>query len=163
MDRKVLIIGYGSGIRGDDALGPRTAEMLSHIAGDRFDGDPVTVLSRASLTPELAADLAEASLVIFIDCAATGVVGELVEREVAATDDSTVAMVHFLDPSGLLYWARSLFGRAPRAVTLSVAGASFEISDELSPPLAAALPGLVERAIALSSEHLQTDRSACHA
>lgn len=156
MDQGVLIIGYGSGIRGDDSLGPKAAALLEERLATSRD---VTVLSRASLTPELAANVADASLAVFIDCAATGPVGRVVQRDVSIADDSTVAMVHFLDPSGLLYWSKQLFGRAPRAVTLSVAGESFDIGDDLTPIMEKALPVLVERAVSVVDEHL----GACHA
>lgn len=139
-----LIIGYGSELRGDDALGPRVAAELAQ----RLEGDPaVRVLARPSLTPELAADLAEADRAIFIDCAATGPVGRVVRRRVEPRDDASASMVHFLDPPALLHWTRRLFGRCPEAVVLTAAGQSFDIAEALTPPLAAAVPRLVDRAV----------------
>lgn len=146
MPTPTLIIGFGSGIRGDDSLGPRAADILAA----RLAGDPtVTVLSRPSLTPELAPTVAESSLVIFIDCAADGPIGQVIRQPVTPASDSTVSMVHFLDPAGLLYWAKRLYGHAPRAVALSVAGESFAISDNLTPSAAAALTELVDTALTL--------------
>ncbi len=140
-----LIIGFGSGIRGDDSLGPRAAELLDR----RINEPDVHVLSRPSLTPELAAEVAKATLVIFIDCAAHGEKGKIVRKYIEPADDSTVSMVHFLDPPALLHWSRLLYGTAPRAVTLSVAGESFEVGDELSVSASEALPRLVDEAVSI--------------
>ncbi|MCU0764787.1 MAG: hypothetical protein MUF32_01875, partial [Burkholderiaceae bacterium] len=58
---RTLVIGYGSPIRGDDAVGPLAAEALSA----RPLPPGVTVLARHVLTAELAEDLAAAERVIF--------------------------------------------------------------------------------------------------
>jgi len=149
MAREILIIGFGSGIRGDDALGPRAAELLEL----RIKDDDVHVLSRPSLTPELAERVAEAGLVVFIDCAVQGPRGQVVRKDVEPRDDPTVSMVHFLDPPALLHWAKLLYGRVPKAVALCIAGESFEISDDLSVSVNEALPRLVDEALALVAEH----------
>ncbi len=152
MPHPILIIGFGSGLRGDDALGPRAAELLEQ----QIDDPRVRILTAASLTPELAADAAESELVIFIDCAAIGPVGQVICREVERTDDASAAMVHFLDPPALLHWTARLFGTTPRAYTLSIAGATFDIAEDLSPPVKAALPELLTAARRLVRDHLTT-------
>jgi len=151
MAREILLIGFGSGIRGDDSLGPRAAELLEL----RIHDEHVHVLSRPSLTPELAERISGAALVVFIDCAASGKVGEVVRQDIAPRDDPTVSMVHFFDPPALLHWAKLLYGRVPAAVALSVAGESFEVSDDLSPSASDALPRLVDEALAVIAEFQQ--------
>ena len=80
MHHKVLVIGYGNSIRGDDAFGPLVAERLEQT----LQADRVEVLSRHLLTPELAADVRDASLVIFIDASSDGPVGQTVCRRITA-------------------------------------------------------------------------------
>ena len=62
MNPKTLIIGYGSPIRGDDAIGPLAADALA--AGLLPAG--VVVISRHILTAELVEDIAAADRVIFL-------------------------------------------------------------------------------------------------
>ncbi|MBP8271659.1 MAG: hydrogenase maturation protease, partial [Sphaerotilus sp.] len=73
---RTLVIGYGSPIRGDDAIGPLAADALA--AGPLPPG--LRVLSRHILTAELAEDLAAAETVIFLDAAAQGRPGEVQVR-----------------------------------------------------------------------------------
>lgn len=149
MTARALIIGYGSDLRGDDALGPRAAALLEA----RLAGRGTRVMARASLTPELAHDVSLADRVIFIDCDATLPPARIERRTVAAADDAD-AMVHFLDPPGLLGWAKRLFGAAPPAVLFVMGGATFACADELSPCVRAALPALIERVEAELAEEL---------
>ena len=58
-DGGALVIGYGNPLRGDDGFGCSAAGLLA--ADPRLDG--ATVLGRHQLTPELATDIAGASLV----------------------------------------------------------------------------------------------------
>ena len=139
---RVLVIGYGSDLRGDDALGPRAAEALEA----RYEGvEGVKVLGRASLTPDLAEDAAGAELVIFVDCDAELGAGVIRRREVEELDESTAAMVHFLDPAALLYWSSHLFGAQPRGVIYGVGGATFECADGLSEVVAGVFDDLIDR------------------
>lgn len=152
MPATTLIIGYGSDIRGDDALGPKAAELIEC----RIKDPSVRVLSRPSLTPELASDVSKADLVVFIDCAMDGPVGEVVRQEIEPQDDATVSMVHFLDPPALLYWAKLLYGRCPRGVQLTTAGCSFNVADKLSPQIELMVPKLVDEAVRIASEAHET-------
>lgn len=143
MNGCTLIIGYGSDLRGDDALGPAAATMLEEAVTD----PSVSVVSRASLTPELAHDVSLVERVIFIDCDATLPPGRIERREVTASRDND-AMVHFLDPPALLGWARQLFGSAPPGVLFAVGGATFDCADDLSPAVRSRMPELIARVTA---------------
>lgn len=143
----VVIIGYGNDLRGDDALGPMAAARLeAMLEGQQW----VRVETCQGLTPDLAAVIVDANLAIFVDCAATGPAGEMVEREIVPADDAQLSMVHFLDPTALLTWTQKLYGRRPRAVALTVVGECFDISDQLTARVESALAGLVDRAIELA-------------
>lgn len=138
---RTVVIGYGSELRGDDRLGPLAARQL---AAEISDPD-VRVLERPSLTPELAGELAEAEWVVFIDCSQSGPIGEVVVREIEPPNAHAAALVHFLDPAALVGWTHLVYGRAPRGLVVTTAGCTFEFADQLSPPLEAALPRVVER------------------
>ena len=74
---RTLVIGYGSPIRGDDAIGPLAADALA--AGALPPG--LRVLSRHVLTAELAEDLCAADRVIFLDASVQGEPGEVQVRQ----------------------------------------------------------------------------------
>ena len=54
-------------------------------------------------------------------------------------------MTHHLDPGSLLRLALDLYDRSPaQAVAITVGGESFELSDQLSKPVKAAVPRALE-------------------
>lgn len=139
---KVLIIGYGNTLRGDDAFGPRVAELLreTEIAAS------IEILSLHQLTPELMDTLSRADLAIFLDAAAAGEPGAIAERKLDPNARSSAGFTHHATPEALLAGARILYGRAAEGVLISVAGADFSFGADLSPAVAAR----VEEAAALT-------------
>jgi hydrogenase maturation protease len=117
-----LIIGYGSPIRGDDALGPLVADRLL----EQGLPDGVTVLPRHVLTADLVPDIAANDRVVFLDAAADGEPGELRCRPLYPDRDAVSTMAHFLDPGELLAWCEALYDRRPEAWLVTVVGASFD-------------------------------------
>ena len=103
--KRPLIIGYGNSLREDDGIGLRAAELVeSNLARGEAD-----VLQCHQLTPELAAQVQAASLVIFLDAALDrepGKVSVIPPYKVGPT-----AWSHHLSPSQLL----SLVDKAPPA------------------------------------------------
>ncbi len=93
---RAVVIGFGSPIRGDDALGPLVADQLAGA----WDTPQVTVLSRHILTAELATALHDATLVVFIDASVDGPPGEIVCRDVAPDPAGALGMAHAVDPHG---------------------------------------------------------------
>jgi hydrogenase maturation protease len=133
---RTLVIGYGSPIRGDDAIGPLAAEALA--AQPLPPG--LTVLARHVLTAELAEDLAAVDRVIFLDAESGAPPGRVRVRELHADTGSVSTMAHFHDPRELLAWCETLYGRAPRACLVTAAGASFDYAHcRLSPAADTAL------------------------
>jgi hydrogenase maturation protease len=122
---KILIIGYGSPIRGDDAIGPLVADRLQ--AAGVPEG--VEVVSRHILTAELVADLVENDRVIFLDAAVEGTPGEVRCRRLYADAGAMSTMAHFLDPRELLAWCETLYGQAPETFLVSACGASFDYAN----------------------------------
>jgi hydrogenase maturation protease len=139
--RKTLVIGYGSPIRGDDAIGPLVADRLEE------EGTPpgVTVISRHILTADLVPDIVESDLVIFLDATVDGAPGEIRCRPLAPDAAAPSTMAHFLDPRELLAWAQALYGKGPEAYLISAAGASFDYAGyELTPLVEAAVHPMLE-------------------
>ena len=123
---KVLILGYGNPIRGDDGFGCHVARRLA--AGTI---DPaIDIRELHQLTPELAEPVSQAAHVIFIDAARDGLPGDL--RRESISPEPAGAFTHHLTPSALLACARELYGRAPEATLFTAAGASFGYTMSLS-------------------------------
>ena len=138
--RRTLVIGYGSPIRGDDAVGPLAADALA--AGPLPPG--LRVMSRHVLTAELVEDLAAVDQAIFLDAAAQGEPGRVQVQELGPDASLVSTMAHFLDPRELLAWCETLYQRVPQAWLVSVAGTSFDYAGYcLSPAVAAAVPAML--------------------
>jgi hydrogenase maturation protease len=120
---KTLVIGYGNGLRGDDAVGPRAAEQV-----EGWDLPGVTSLAVHQLTPELAAAIAEAEAVWFIDACIEG--PGRVEPVVPSEPDSRLD--HLWSPGVLLYLAKSLYGAEPPAYHLLIPAVEFGYGVDLS-------------------------------
>ena len=139
----VLVVGYGNALRTDDGLGWHVAERLAD--------DPrlaaATVLRRHQLTPELALDISEATLLVLVDAshgppAGTISVERLEPRGDTASSGTTWS--HHLTPTTLVELARELYGRAPDVFVVGCGVASVEMGDELSTEVREALPRVVE-------------------
>lgn len=122
----ILIIGYGNELRGDDGLGPLVAKA---VAAANLPG--VRVLIALQLLPEFAADLAQASLVVFVDAAEVGSEGGVEVRSLAV-EDATDWCTHQADPRPLLALTRAVYERTPQAWWLTVSGRNFELGEKLS-------------------------------
>lgn len=112
MQPSILIIGYGNPVRRDDGLGPRIAR---HV--ERWRRPGVTTRALAQLTPELAAELAQAGHALFVDAdpRRARVTASVVEP---AFEPGSVG--HCGDPGRLLAWSLALYGRRPTALLLSI-------------------------------------------
>lgn len=121
--RPTLVIGYGSPIRGDDALGPLVADQLeTRIGADPLLSAWVEVQARHILTAELVDDLARAERVIFIDAAIDTPPGRVQRRRLTPDRGALSTMAHFHDPRELLAWCEALYGRASEAWLVSGGG-----------------------------------------
>ncbi len=125
-ERKVLVLGYGNDLRGDDGVGPCVAAA---VAAKRWPD--VCSLAAAQLTPELAEVIATVEMVIFVDACVgpdQGVV--TVRRLQAASHDENLS--HSSSPVALLHLAQIVYGRAPDAWLVSIAGSSFGVGEQVS-------------------------------
>lgn len=144
-----MIVGYGNSLRSDDGLGRYAVERLA--------GDPrllgATVLWRHQLTPELAHDIGQASLVVLIDVSVEQEPGAIAVRRLAASSSAGSAWSHHVDPESLVALARELWNASPDVFVVSVGAGSLDVGERLSPAVEAALPQLVETVVGLVSRH----------
>jgi hydrogenase maturation protease len=137
---KVLIIGYGNPLRGDDGFGIEVARCLKEIIRD----EPVEILAQHQLMPELADPVSRALLVIFVDARVGDTPGQWSCEEVKPAEQMPQPVTHHFTPAALLAYAQMVFGACPRALVVSTVAASFECGERLSPAVAAAVPEVVK-------------------
>jgi hydrogenase maturation protease len=144
---RTLIIAYGNPLRGDDGVGWRIAGRLTEILGDEF----TNVLAVHQLAPELAEQIGEAKLVIFVDAAYGGEPGSWKCASVAPDSIPSNALAHYFTPAGLLGYAEAIYEAKPEARLLSIAAAAFDCGEQLTPRVEAVLPEIVQYICALVS------------
>jgi hydrogenase maturation protease len=138
----VLVIGYGSLVRGDDAAGFLAArELERHF---RNDAD-VEVWAAPQLTPEMAEAIAECSFVLFVDATIEEEPGTIRWMRVEPQSGSN-GFTHHLSPASLVGAAQQLYGDAAPAMAVTLSGWQFELADGLSAGAQKRLPELVRQA-----------------
>jgi hydrogenase maturation protease len=154
--KKVLVIGFGSVLRGDDSFGPIVAEEIEkYLVNQEILSSQAEVLIKQTLTPELAEDVSKSELVIFIDASKDGEPGKLIEERIQSDPLARVSMVHFLNPKALLNWTEQLYGKQVEAVILTVVGNDFNFGiNKLTQDLIDLRPLAVARAKEIIQEHL---------
>src|SRR5687768_13064298 len=109
-DDLVVVICFGSPVRGDDGIGRAVASEL--IARRSFSavGGPYVVFAH-QLTPELALPLSRASVAIFVDAATDLPPGSVDCRRVTAGGrHASHSLCHHLSIGTVLAFAEQLFG-----------------------------------------------------
>jgi len=121
-----LVIGYGNLLRGDDGIGQTVATQVEEWEWKNVRSRPVH-----QLMPELAQELSEVNLAIFVDAALSGDKVTLSPLEPAP--EQGLPWGHSLSPPRLLALCQWLYATAPQAWMISVPGVDFSDSDRLSP------------------------------
>jgi len=133
-----LLLACGNSLRQDDGVGLRIAEAVEHL----LPATQLRIVAAQQFTPEMAADLAAAQLVIFVDACAADEPGAI--RVVPVTASHETMETHRLDPPALMTLARTLCGHVPaRAFVLTVGAGRFGYGEEISGPLRQAVPRAV--------------------
>jgi len=131
-----VLVGYGNTMRRDDGVGWRVVRQLApHCTG-------VQVITAHQLMPELAADVAGAAQVVFVDASIDGTPGEVGIHRLHPLDRLEDA--HALTPPGILYLASYLYERVPPAHLVTITGETFALGDTLSATVEAAVPRAVD-------------------
>jgi hydrogenase maturation protease len=112
---KALIIGYGSPIRGDDAIGPLAADRSTACSNKA----PCRTGSRSSRATSSPPNWSRTSNAPTWPSSSTPPPTRPPARSAAARckPDATAlsTMAHFHDPRELLAWCEALYGKAPTA------------------------------------------------
>lgn len=141
-----LVIGVGNPARGDDGVGPAVAACVE--ADPRVAG--TVVRSVTQLTPELAADVSEASVVVIADARVGAAAGEVDWGPVEASEPGVPGpFSHHLTPAALCQLAGVAFGRVPPAFVVGVGAGGFDAGAPLSGPALAAVPHALDVVVAL--------------
>jgi hydrogenase maturation protease len=141
---RVVVIGYGNPLRGDDGVGWRVAEAVAERWGER-----VTVLMGQQPVPEWAAALAEADVAFFID-ASLHVGDGLHVRRLRPLTDAPGLGAHAFGPRDLLQLSQAVYGSAPVTYLLPLPTESLDFGEGLSPRTTRA----AERAVRLLDRRL---------
>lgn len=141
---KTLIVGYGNPLRGDDGVGWVVAEKLREILPD----EQVLIRTCIQLTPELASDLSEVEIAIFIDAKCAEPEGS-VECVAVSPSPMSQTFSHHFTPSTLLAYGQQFFGKVPRTFLVSVNGKNFGFQTQLSQPVQDAIPAVIETVLNL--------------
>jgi hydrogenase maturation protease len=151
------VIGFGNTLRRDDGVGVVAAELM---AADPRLAD-VEVQARYQLLPEMALDIGECSLVIFVDADLRALPGSIEIRPIEAAvprSDADVraqpsASTHHVGGGELLALAAQLSGHRAAAVEIGIGIADLEAGEGLTPAVEGALPKVVEIVVGLIADH----------
>lgn len=130
-----LVLGIGNSLRGDDGVGPWIADRLSV---ELSECPHVCIKTCQQLTPELAADLADVSRVIFVDAAVDISPGTWRVEPLKPDASASSPISHSASPGGLLDTTEKLFGSRPKAELISIAVADTTLREGLSTSVSAA-------------------------
>jgi hydrogenase maturation protease len=143
---RLLILGYGNTLRGDDAFGFHAAEQLAAGITD----PEIEVLALHQLGPELMEPVSRAARVIFLDARAEGAPGVLVREAVLpATQVTPEVFTHHMTPAALLAGTQAVYGRTPEAILYATAGTTFEFGAPISSATQAAISQAVHEVLSL--------------
>ena len=126
IEAEILVIGYGNTLRGDDGVGPRVAEAVSHLC---LPG--VRTLICPLLSPELADPISRVDKVIFVDAAVDA--SQQVQWRKLEPNATSQIMAHAADPRTMLALARDVFGHVPEAWWLTIPAVDLGFSESFSP------------------------------
>jgi hydrogenase maturation protease len=122
--KRLLVIGYGNSLRGDDAAGRLVADT---VASWGLPG--VAARSTHQLVPELTEELSQTACVVFADATAEECEVQLWRL---GSDAARRFLNHTCDPNGLLSLARELYGFRPLAWMLTIPGRDFGFGERMS-------------------------------
>jgi hydrogenase maturation protease len=121
--QETLLVACGNTLRGDDAAAHAVLELIG-------SGTNHTVREVRQLTPELAADIAQFSRVVFIDADA-GAKGVITEALRAKTTRSP--LTHSATPEEIVALAKTLFGFTGEAFLCRIPAQRFEAGELPAP------------------------------
>jgi hydrogenase maturation protease len=144
---RLLIIGYGNTLRGDDGAGIRAAELVAQ----RFP--EAACVCTHQLLPELAEQIAASDIVVFLDAEAD--ITRPRVQTAAPAQNQPLAQTHFTSPQSLMQLSAELYQRIPSyAIIAGIPAAHFEFSESFSAATEEALHETVEIVSSLLRSHM---------
>jgi hydrogenase maturation protease len=141
--KKILVIGYGNTVRGDDAAGISAAELIAKSIPE------ITCLCVHQLMPDLAEQISECDIVIFTDADSNA--SKLSIRQIKPADEIEQPRTHFISPESLIALSKRLYERIPsEAYIIGIPASKFDFSEELSAETSQAVRECVEKVKKLS-------------
>jgi hydrogenase maturation protease len=124
----VLVVGYGNTLRGDDGIGYHIAETVAE-----WQFPQVRSIAVHQLLPELAVDIAEVDLAIFVDAvvATAPAKPDITITPIFAGGDENFS-THIITPQLLLGITQKLYGATPVAYLLTIPAIDFTLGANLS-------------------------------
>ncbi|MBL0062338.1 MAG: hydrogenase maturation protease [bacterium] len=138
MMNKVLIIGIGNTLRGDDGI---AAEVLRRLEAEHVAADCRAV---HQLTVEMAQLISQYNAVLLIDASVTLPVGHWRCEKIDHHCDGTENFSHDLSPRALLNLSTQLYASHSRAQVLSVGAERFDLTESISPEILSVLPMILD-------------------
>jgi hydrogenase maturation protease len=146
---KILVIGYGNTLRGDDAAGIRAAELVTKSHPE------IECICVHQLMPELVENIAECDIVFFVD-ADVGVT-QPHARFIEPSTEADQPRTHFITPQSLLSLSLQLYQAVPsKAYVIGIPASQFEFSEELSESTALAVEESIKLIESIISAHLKS-------
>ncbi len=136
---KPTIVGFGNPLRRDDGVGYRAAVELEEL------GYPAHAFLQP--LPELALEVANSQIVIFLDAEVTVAPGEIRFRE--GVPAASFDWNHAFTPEAILKLAGELEGCYPKSFVLSIGVADLGFGEGFSPQVESAYAEYIYRAKAL--------------
>lgn len=138
---KILVIGYGNSLAGDDAVGFYTVKELS---GSSLPHE-ITVKYIHQLMPEHSSEFTEYDTIIFIDAEESEIPGEIRHREIHTSDlKDTAAAAHEFTLDTILLMGYWLYGKMPEIHLITVTGSNFTTGESMSPAVQKSIPGVID-------------------
>jgi hydrogenase maturation protease len=123
-----LVIGYGNTLRSDDGAGQIVADRIAS-----WNLPNLRSLAVHQLTPELAEDLANTDIVIFVDAVISSKQNsEKIEIQHLECNRNYSNSGHTANPRSLLYLSKIVYNRSPLAYWILIPAINFEFGEKIS-------------------------------
>ncbi len=130
--KKILLIGYGNTLRGDDAAGIQAAQLIAGLHPE------IECICMHQLMPEMAEQISECDMVVFIDADVNA--AKIFSRKIEPAGQKNQPRSHFISPESLLSLSRQLYNRLPsEAYMIGLPATEFDFSEKLSVKTSAAV------------------------
>lgn len=141
MTESILVLGYGTPIRGDDSLGWVVIDELRK----KSLPENVRLESHHMLLPEHVYLFEGFDKIIFVDIEEDETPGKITRYDLAQVQINEDAFTHVFSPQKLLSMTGDYFGTAPAGVLFTLTGQEFDYKEGLSDPVQNALPAFIQQ------------------